>query len=121
MEGCKDRNAESQAVEDIMEALGLTEESEETAEMYKPMETPETETAPELPRMMFEEPDRSLEKKQLQLLNEAIAAVERLEEVDFVMESAGVLRDDFLLRLKEMRVNEFEHLVDWAEIAKRRN
>lgn len=136
-----------QTVDDIMTALGMAEEAEtesdageaespaveaergfnpENAENIGVMihrggiaEIEPVDEAAEFPGMMLEElrPDHTEEKRQLSLLNAAITAIEKLEDVDFVLECASVLRDDFLMKLKQMRINEFEHLVDWAAIA----
>lgn len=135
-----DVEKKNKAVDDIMAALGMAEAEEEnevmpaepeeahvfsaegaaaTGIMLVPADVPEeaAEEMPALPRIMLAEADHSGEKKQLSILNGAIDAIEKLEEVNFVMECASVLRDDFLLKLKQMRVNEFEHLVDWKAIA----
>lgn len=144
MESYKDAEQDvgtRQAVDDIMAALGMAETKEEndaapaepeethvfsaegaaaTGIVLVPADVPEEEAAeetPVLPHIMLEEQDHSGERRKLSVLNGAIDAIEKLEEVDFVMECASVLRDDFLLKLRMMRLNEFEHLVDWNSIA----
>lgn len=145
MEQMMERDADKRAMEDVMAVLGFengqeTECSdgqaakndiavpeapaanaiplaENTGIMILPEETPETESKG--PRITFVpiEKDDSGDRKELTLLNNAIEALEKLEEVEIVEECAGVMREDVLNKLKDIRMNRYEHLINWRAIA----
>lgn len=137
MEEAMEYDKDKKAMGDIMAALGLVEELEtgsEPAEDLQANELPladgggirilpdkeeEAEPVPEKMRITLEEiqPDYAQDRRNLAAINEAIEAVERLTDVDAVMEHAEVMRDDFLDKLKYIRLNAFEHLIDWDAIA----
>lgn len=145
MEQMMEYDADKRAAKDIMAALGFMDDEEiadEAGQMAEAAITepevpeanaiplaenagimilPEEEPEPEKnePRIMFApiEVDDSGDRKELTLLNNAIEALEKLEEVEIVEEYAGVMREDVLNKLKDIRMNGYEHLINWRAIA----
>lgn len=91
----------------------------------RPVESREEQApAPPEPAILFVEPDppaakddTDAQRADLRRLNAAIEALEGLEKVELVQEYAAVQVEDMLLKLKEIRLNGFEDLIDWAAIA----
>lgn len=137
-----DYDEDEKAAKDIMAALGFADDeetehpdtqmaeiaiaapealanatplAENTGIMILPEEEPENEE----PRIMFApiEKDDSGDRKELALLNDAIEALEKLEEVEIVEECAAVMREDMLMKLKDIRMNGYDHLINWRAIA----
>lgn len=142
MEQMMEYDADKQAAKDIMAALGFADDEETEHQDGQVAEdaiaAPATNVIPlaenteimilteeekeaenKEPRIMFApiEKDDSGDRKELKLLNDAIEALEKLEEVETVEESAGAMREDVLLKLKEIRMDGYEHLINWRAIA----